>query len=293
MTQALVLEVINTRLESDVAEVTVQYMPDPLTTAAADLSLAGQFIGPTQSSYPLVPLPSEDGFVRCRAAIPTPAFWSPASPNLYRAYVSLTDGESVTSARLDWGFKVLTLKRKAVRLHDEPLHLCGVRLEGYADETELPRLHRTGINTLLVPLNTNILASLPRHADERGFLVLYEVNPEDDAALWDAEEVLFNHVSTLGFVLPRSAMREPQLWHNAMLHLHAHRRDVYVGVLVDEVPIGLIQGHVEFLLAAPVLLEELVDVKTAKLAYVRRADLGPDDLPPNIVGHISRTLPAE
>src|SRR4029079_16611250 len=116
------------------------------------------------------------------------------------------------------------------------LSLCVGALRPLPQEAELTRLRSVGINLLLLPLG---FAQVADAADMHGFLVIYLVSPEDETALWEAEASLFNHVSTLGFVLPQATMRQPQLWHNAMLHLHGHRRDVYVGIHVEELPVGL------------------------------------------------------
>src|SRR4051794_22559150 len=134
MADSLALEVINTRLEPAAAEVTLQHMPDPLTASATDFTLEGQLFGPSGQAYPLAALPSEDGFVRCHAVVPDPAYWSPAAPHLYRAEVQLRHKDAEQSASLSWGFKTLTLSRKALWLNDEPLVLRGVLLKDVPDQ---------------------------------------------------------------------------------------------------------------------------------------------------------------
>lgn len=295
------LEIINTRLDADVAEVTLQHLPDPLHGSTLDLRLEGVLTGPhcvgqetAVSTCPLASLPSEDGLVRCRASIPNPANWSPAAPLLYRAEVRLSHEGQVETERLAWGLKTVSFTGKGLWLNGEAYSVRGLLPRDPPHEATLAHLHELGVNLLHVPLSSSLVScSFPRQVDELGFLVLYDINPEDEAALWEAEATLFNHVSTLGFVLPQKTMREPQLWHNAMLHLHGRRRDVYVGVRVDEVPVGLIQGHVDFLVAPPAHLAELVNVKTGKLALFRRGGVDPDELPPGLAGHISRTPPGE
>ncbi len=228
---------------------------------------------------------SSDAFT---VRIPEPCYWSPEASFLYE--VVLESSQLKYGHR--WGLQRLTIKRNQFQLNQEKLALRGVRLTQLLTTELANRLKQEHVNLLVVPLSLEA-ATIAQRGSERGFYVFYEVNPDEDELLWHAESILFQHVSTLGFVLPQSAMQNPQLWHNAMLHLHRQRRDVFIGISIETVPLSMVQGHVDFILSPVQFMPELAAVKMPALALVRRFDLLAEELPINWTGRVSRVLPSE
>lgn len=220
--------------------------------------------------------------------IPEPCYWSPEVPFLYEVVLE----SSQLKYRHRWGLQSLTIKRNQFQLNQEKLALRGVRFTQPLTTELANRLKHDHVNLLVTPLSHEA-ATIAQVGSELGLYVLYEVNPDEDELLWHAESTLFQHISTLGFVLPQSAMQNPQLWHNAMLHLHRQRRDVFIGISIETVPLSMVQGHVEFILSPVQFMPDLAAVKMPALVLVRRFDLLSEQLPLNWAGRVSRVLPSE
>lgn len=277
-----------TRFDHDLAEVTLQYTGlEPIDVLQASC------VGPldcmlspyNETTTPFLRVPGNE--LIWRTTIPQPYYWIPESPSQYR--VEFADRRWPV---IHWGIKSLLMRKRQFLLQQEPIQWRGVRLQGTLDNAPTPHLKLSHVNLLLVPLTIS-LASLPMDANRLGFHVLYEVNPEDDASLWYAEEVLSQHVSTFGYVLPQASMSHPQLWHNAMLHLHRQRRDIFVGIAIDTVPLTMVQGHVEFLLAPAAFIDDLAAVRMPLIETVRRFDLLMEPIPDRMAGRISRVMPED
>lgn len=230
---------------------------------------------------------SDDTFA---VRIPEPCYWSPTAPFLYE--VVLESLHEPLKYRHRWGLQSLVIKRNQFLLNQDKLTLRGVRLLQTITNESASKLKQDHANLVVVPLSQEA-ATIASLADQHGLYVLYEVSPDEDELLWHAESVLFQHVSTLGFVLPQSAMQNPQLWHNAMLHLHRQRRDVFIGINIESVPLSMVQGHVEFILSPVQYMPDLAAVKMPALGLVRRFDLLHEELPINWAGRVSRVLPTE
>jgi hypothetical protein len=283
-------KIITTSYDPAQAELHLQYTGmESFDGAAWKGSVIGPYCHGRQTiaiAHPLVP-GNDDTFM---ARIPEPCYWSPTAPFLYE--LLLDDTESQLKYRHGWGLQSLVIKRSQFLLNQEKLTLRGVRLTQPLTTELASTLKQADVNLLVIPLSqeATTIASL---ADLQGLCVLYEVNPDEDELLWHAESVLFQHISTLGFVLPQSAMLNPQLWHNAMLHLHRQRRDVFIGISIETVPLSMVQGHVEFILSPVQFMPELAEVKMPALGLVRRFDLLHEELPINWAGRVSRVPPSE
>ena len=290
--QTLPIKFTTTRLDPEQAELTVQYTGlEPLSSFHPRLNVTiypdGDFSDETYTMY----RDSNDESI-WRVTIPQPRYWSPETPNTYRLQFQFDH------QLLRWGFKSLQLRNRQWHLQQSRIQLRGVRYQGdfpsvlpsAPPSIHLAILKSRGVNVLLQSLSDHKREMCMR-ADGYGLHVLSEVNPEDDASLWYAEEVLSQHVSTLGYVLPQSSMAHPQLWHNAMLHLHRQRRDIFIGISIDTVPLSMVQGHVEFLVTPTAYLDNLAAVKMPLIETVRRFDLLNEDLPERMAGRISRVMP--
>lgn len=290
-------KITTTSFDPALAEITLQHCPaDLLTEPSQPVQIQGKVIGPfcegrstIAIAYPLSSVSNDEGMV-LKVRLPDPCFWSPDEPFLYRFELeSTTEGWSRVS--FAWGIKSLQLKKQYFLLNQVILPLRGVRLSQPLTQELSSKLRQLQINTLVVSLVTDSLASCAVQADTMGFHIIYQVQPDEEDLLWYAENQLLQHISTLGWLLPQASMKEPQLWHNAMLHLHGQRRDVFVGIIVDTVPLSMVQGHVEFLLVPAQYFEDLQGVQAPRVVSVRRFDLLEEELPTNLAGRISRVMP--
>jgi hypothetical protein len=189
-----------------------------------------------------------------------------------------------------WGLHSLHIRKRQFLQQQQPLRLKGVRLTQPLTEALANSFKHLGINLLVMSL-AHDPAGTAQLADQFGFHVLYEANPDEESQLWLAESSLPQHISTLGYLLPQTSMAHPQLWHNAMLHLHRQRRDIFIGISIDNVPLSMVQGHVEFLVTPAGQLEDLAGVKMPLLISVRRFDMLDEELPDQWAGRLSRVLP--
>ncbi len=283
-------KIITTSFDPAQAELHVQYTGMEAFDAN---EWSGSIIGPycharqtIAISYPLNPS-SNDAF---SARVAEPCYWSPNAPFLYE--LVLQNNLDQRKYRHRWGLQSLLIKRNQFLQNQQKLTLRGVRLSQLPSSEMAITLREADVNLLLTPLTKDV-TSIANWADQLGFYVLYEVHPDEDELLWYAESELFQHVSTMGFVFPQGSMQNPQLWHNAMLHLHRQRRDVFIGIIIEDVPLSMVQGHVEFVLAPVQFMPDLTAVKMPVVGIVRRFDLLSEELPLNWAGRISRVMPSE
>jgi hypothetical protein len=291
------VETLTTRYDPAETEITLTVQVDVLETAG--LELKGRLAGPCTTlaetievPYPLKATATEDGLLRGRVVIPDPCMWTPETPFLYRGTVELwQQGQRLETAEVQHGIKELFLRQKGLRLNGEPLVLRCYAGRGIQPD-QLPTLRQQGINALLIQVGPET-EPLWAEAAKWGFFLLAQVDPSNDELLWHANEALLHQTALFGWVLPQSLIRQPQHWHNAMSLLHGHRRDVFVGVKIEELPHGVLPGHVDFLLADAESLTEAAAEKIAKIIQLQRGETQPDPAtkPPHTIGWVLRTLP--
>lgn len=289
--------ITTTNYDPALAEITIQYSPNQISTEDQPVTVSARIAGPWCNDQLLSNKKIEceittDDHMVLRASLAGPKFWSNTSPNLYRCHVELKqESKEPVNYTIDWGIKTLQIHRSRFELNGQRHLLRGVRVNDLPTQHFAEQCRQHAINTLFVPMAyQHLLESVPAFADTHGLHVLYELNADEEHHLWLAETHLLNHISTLGWVLPQSDMANAQLWHNAMLHLHGHRRDVFVGIMIEKVPLSMVQGHVDFLLVPMQFLPSLENVQVPKVASVRRFDLLEHDASINLAGTISRTL---
>lgn len=275
------------RFDPALAEVTIQYTGlDAVDNTQLDAYLVGPICmgrSTVTIAHPLKAVSGEDS--KWRVLIPDPCFWSAEEPHLYQLQVKTS-----VLPKVSWGLHSLYIRKRQFLQQQQPLRLKGVRLTHTLTESSAILFKEHGINLLSVSLEKDPTPTA-QIADQYGFHVLYETNPDEEAQLWLAEHSLPLHISTLGYLLPQASMAHPQLWHNTMLHLHRQRRDIFIGITIDTVPLSMVQGHVEFLVTPERHLEDLAGVKMPLLISVRRYDMLNEVLPDQWAGRLSRALP--
>lgn len=289
------VEILTTRYDPAETEITLTVLLDD--PEANGWELKGRLAGPStplaetvEVAYPLRAIVAEDGLLRARVVIPDPCIWSPETPFLYHGPVEVWQhGQLRASTQVQHGIKEVALRRKGLRLNGEELVLKCLQGRGVSAE-ELPRLRQQGINALLVTVGSTI-EPLWEAAARWGFFILAQLDPHDEQLLWHAQEELLDETALLGWVLPQTLIAQPQHWHNAMTLLHGQRKDVYVGLKIDEVPLGVLPGHVDFLIADADLLTEVSAEKTAKLVWLKRGQTQPESVPSHSIGWVLRSLP--
>jgi hypothetical protein len=244
------------------AELAVTWVPeDP---ASSGWELRGRLTGPRhafretiQIPYPLRPQPRTAEPVRARIVIPDPLLWSPTDPYLYVGPIEVCRDGTVV-ARCEWSTGLCTTQlqtRKGMRLNGQPLLLSGLACrEARLDQA--PAWRAAGVNLLLTSL-TDANRGLWSAADRLGFFVLGEIDPDLDELLWYAAEVLSQHTCCLGWVLPQELATQPQRWHQVVSLLQAQRPGVFLGLRVATLPLGVVPGHVSFLVGEAELLDAL------------------------------------
>jgi hypothetical protein len=81
----------------------------------------------------------------------------------------------------------------------------------------------------------------------------------------------------------------PQRWHNAASLLHSQRPDVFIGIHVEQLPLGALPGHVSFACGAPGLLEALGAEGMPGLGLAPRGEAPPQpQLPAAWLGWVGR-----
>jgi hypothetical protein len=287
------LDVLTTRFDPAEAEVSITVAPQH---PAENLSLRGRLMGPRsphvetiEIAYYLQPAPSSADLLRVRVVIPEANLWSPQTPFLYEGPVELWSGEErVDQQQVVHGLRHAVLGRKGLRLNGHPFHIHGVTANTLADEVA-QRLRNAGCNLLVAKVGLES-ASVWEKAERLGFLVLGQLEGTDDDLLWYAEDHLCRRTSAFGWLLPQSLTREPQLWHNAMLHLQAGRRDVLFGVKLEDLPLGVLPGHVSFVACEEGFLPELRELTIPRLILGQRGDTSEPERSPRIIGKVFRDL---
>lgn len=271
----MLVDAIPTLLTPAEAEITFVTVPDE---PGAGWDLRGRVTGPTSAygetievAYPLKPLPGEGDTVRAKVFIPEPTSWTPATPFLYHAHLELTrGGEVVERATLPQSLKDLKLhEKKGVRLNGQPFTFSG-HLGRRVEEATATELHAAGVNLLLLPLTE---ANLPAWvlANRLGFFIIGQIDPEEEALLWTASEKLNREPSTFGWLLPQSLIGRPQQWHQVASLLHGQRPDVFLGIKVEQLPLGTLPGHVSFAIGEPTVLGTLAAEGLPCLGLVPRS----------------------
>lgn len=290
------VETLTTRYDPAETEVTVTVVLDDPDTDG--LELKGRLAGPCTPLAETIEVPhhlrmttAEDGLLRGRVLLPDPCMWTPETPFLYRGPVEVwRHGQLRGSVHVQHGVKELLLKSKGLRLNGEMLSLKCLLAKGVTPE-DLPRVRQHGINTLLISVGPET-EPLWDAAETWGFFLLAQIDPHDEAMLWHAQDELLDHTSLLGWVLPQSLIRQPQHWHNTMLFLHGQRRDVFVGVKIEQLPLGMLPGHIDFLLGEAETLTEADTEKIAKIVLLKRGEDRPTNpAPPHMIGWVQRSLP--
>ncbi|CAO5255560.1 glycoside hydrolase family 2 TIM barrel-domain containing protein [Frankia sp. AgKG'84/4] len=142
-------------------------------------------IGPIEERFSVEP--GATMTVRQRIAVPAPALWSPASPQLYTASVVLTDGDRVVDrATADFGIRTLTVDARhglringaTVKLRGAAIHhdngVIGAHTLDAAEERRVRILKDSGFNAIRSAHNPISRATL-RACDRQGVLVMDEL----------------------------------------------------------------------------------------------------------------------
>ncbi len=275
------IEIQTTRFDPAEVELTVLVEPDSVEES---LSLRGRLMGPRclfnetiEIAYPLRSLPNQDDLLRARVIIPEPSLWEPATPFLYEGPVELSQGDAlVDRVSVSHGVRQLALGRKGLQLNGSILKLRGVRCKRpkVGDtptlERELRNLRQAGCNFLFAPATTDA-SGLWQLADRLGFLIVGQMDLDDETTLWHAEQQLAGHASCFGWLFPQSTLERRQAWHNAMSLLHGRRQKMPIGIKVEEAPLGVLPGHVSFLVCEERLLPGLTETTLPVMVLTKRA----------------------
>lgn len=268
------------------AELTVSWLPDE--PGSEGWELRGRLVGPQhafretiQIPYPLRPQPRTGDTVRARVVIPDPLTWSPADPYLYRSVVEIWRHDTPASqAEVATGLCTVTLHpQKGLRVNGTPLELrCLLVREVRRDQVDAWR--QAGINVLCLPL-TNDHLKVWTLAQQFGFFVLAEIDPENEELLWQASEVPCLHSSCLGWIVPHELARQPQRWHQVASLLQPQRPGVFLGLRVTELPLDVVPGHVAFLTGDEELLNQLPAAGLPQVPLLPRGRRRPTAPPAN------------
>jgi len=139
------------------------------------------------ATSPVTVLPGEPAAVRQRILIPEPALWSPDSPALYSASVSLQkSGTEVDDDTVSFGVRTLSLDpERGLRINGKPIKLRGACVHsdngvlgaatiGRAEERRVQLLKEAGFNALRSSHNPMSRAMLDA-CDRYGVLVMDEL----------------------------------------------------------------------------------------------------------------------
>ena len=139
------------------------------------------------ATSPVTVLPGEPAVVRQRVLLPEPALWSPDSPALYSAAVSLRNGETeVDDDSVSFGVRTLALDpERGLRINGEPIKLRGACVHhdngvlgaatiDRAEERRVQLLKAAGFNALRSAHNPMSRAMLDA-CDRYGVLVMDEL----------------------------------------------------------------------------------------------------------------------
>jgi hypothetical protein len=294
------VEILTTRFDPADVELTVTAALDG---PPAGSELRGRLMGPrclgretVEVAYPLRPLPADGDVLRARVIIPEAGLWEPASPFLYEGPVELWQGGQLLGRRtVTHGVRQIAFHaRKGLLLNGQRVRLRGLSVSATPSDADADRFRAAGLNALLSPARAET-AELWDLADRYGWLLFGQLEPENDDALWRAEAHWSWHASCAGWVFPQDAVGHVQRWHHAMSLLHSQGRKLPVGVRVTELPLGVLPGHVSFLVCEERLLDELGETALPIIVAARRgADF--DSQPAAevgrlVVGSFLRSLP--
>ena len=148
-------------------------------TVTTTTELRGRLVGPTcaysttiEVAYPLRPLPNPPPGLpplARRVAVPEPSFWDPVAPFLYHGIVELwQDGQCCDRRTVRHGFRDAKMVGAEVIWNGRPLKLSIVDRSDLV-EAELPILHRSGVNALVLSAEAE---SLWHVAERLGFVVI-------------------------------------------------------------------------------------------------------------------------
>jgi hypothetical protein len=273
------LDLQTTRYDPVDAELTFTL---PLDQPLEGAELRGRLNGPRcaytetiEIAFPLKPVPGEAGLLRSRVVIPEASSWDPSTPFLYEGAVELWHaGQVLERTNVSHGLRHLLMKKASLILNGQRFRLKGQAIDALTADTAKPT-REAGINLLLANATMDN-ADVWAQADRLGFFVLGQVDGGDDELLWRIESVHAHHTSCFGWVLPQHLTRHPQLWHNAMSLLHGQRRRHLIGVQVEELPLGVLPGHVSFIVCERRQLEELGELPIPRIVLLRRASQAED-----------------
>jgi beta-galactosidase len=195
---------------------------------------AGAAVVATGSS-PVSCLPGERAVVRQRFNVRTPALWSPDSPALYTASVSVRDGEmTVDDDAVTFGIRTLQLDAaRGLRINGQPVNLRGACVHsdngvlgaaaiGRADERRVELLRAAGFNAIRSAHNPMSRAMLEA-CDRNGMLVMDELTDT-----WTENKSDFD-----------SALDFPQWWERdaeAMVRKDRNHPSVVLYSIGNEIP---------------------------------------------------------
>jgi len=139
------------------------------------------------ATSPVTVLPGEPAVVRQRVLLPEPALWSPDSPSLYSAVVSLRNGDTdVDDDTVSFGVRTLALDpERGLRINGRPVKMRGACVHhdngvlgaatiGRAEERRVQLLKDAGFNALRSAHNPMSRAMLDA-CDRHGVLVMDEL----------------------------------------------------------------------------------------------------------------------
>jgi hypothetical protein len=187
------------------------------------------------ATSPVTVLPGEPAVVRQRVLLRVPALWSPDSPALYSAVVSLRDGETdVDDDVVSFGVRTLSLDPvRGLRLNGEPVKLRGACVHsdngvlgaatiGRAEERRVQLLKEAGFNALRSAHNPMSRAMLDA-CDRYGVLVMDELTD-----MWTESKTDFD-----------AALDFPEWWERdveAMVRKDVNHPSVVLYSIGNEIP---------------------------------------------------------
>jgi hypothetical protein len=191
-------------------------------TVTPTTALRGRLVGPTcpysttiEIAYPLRPIPkspSDLSPLSHRFVVPEPSLWDPVAPFLYHATIELwQDGRCCDRRAFRHGFRDARIAADAVIWNGKSLNLS-ILDRPDLKETDLPRLRRDGVNTLVLPGSEEVLWTA---AERLGFVVI-------GRALAPRMEwlELSKSPACLGWIVPPDAISEEwETWKSAVTQL--------------------------------------------------------------------------
>ena len=187
------------------------------------------------ATSPVTVLPGEPAVVRQRVLVPEPRLWSPDSPALYSAAVSLRNGDTeVDDDVVSFGVRTLSLDPvRGLRINGEPIKLRGACVHhdngvlgaatiGRAEERRVQLLKAAGFNALRSAHNPMSRAMLDA-CDRYGMLVMDELTD-----MWTESKTDFD-----------AALDFPEWWERdveAMVRKDVNHPSVVLYSIGNEIP---------------------------------------------------------